>query len=86
MVAFELRNNGLIICTFLGKNIIKGTTQVSGHSLKLFFYMFEKSQGKHNSLDCHKSFWKYFPLIAKFICSKLDKNKKCFCMFKVESG
>jgi hypothetical protein len=59
---------------------------MSGHILKLHFCMFEKSQGKHNSLDCHKSFWKYFPLIAKFICSKLDKNKKCFCMFKVESG
>jgi len=24
------------------------------HSLKLHFYMFEKSQVKHNGLDCHK--------------------------------
>ncbi len=27
---------------------------MSGHSLKLHFYMFERSQGKHNSLDYHK--------------------------------
>jgi hypothetical protein len=25
---------------------------MSGHSLKLHFCMFERSQGKHNSLDC----------------------------------
>ncbi len=24
----------------------------------------------------------YFSLIAKFICSKFDTNRKCFCMFK----
>jgi hypothetical protein len=33
----------------LGKNIVKGTTPVSGHSLKLQFCMFEKSQRKHNN-------------------------------------
>jgi hypothetical protein len=27
---------------------------MSGHSLKLHFCMFERSQGKHNSFDCHK--------------------------------
>jgi len=37
----------------LGKNIIKGATQVSGHSLKLHYCMFERSQVKHNSLDYH---------------------------------
>jgi hypothetical protein len=35
------------------KNIVKEATQVSGHSLKLHFCMFERSQVKHNSLDCH---------------------------------
>jgi hypothetical protein len=35
------------------KNIIKGAAQGSGHSLKLHFCMFEKSQRKHNSLDYH---------------------------------
>jgi hypothetical protein len=29
-----------------GKNIVKGVTQVSGHSLKLHFCMYEKSQMK----------------------------------------
>ncbi len=33
---------------------------MNGHSLKQDFYMFEKSQGKHNSLDCYKSFWNIF--------------------------
>jgi hypothetical protein len=37
----------------LGKNIIKGVAQMSGHYLKLHFSMFEKSQGKHNSLGYH---------------------------------
>jgi len=39
-----------------GKNTIKGTTLVSGHSLKLHFCMFERSQVKQNSLDCHRFF------------------------------
>ncbi len=38
----------------LGKNTIKGATQMSGHSLKFCFCVFERSQGKHNNLDCHK--------------------------------
>jgi hypothetical protein len=37
-----------------GKNKIKGTTKMSEHSIKLHFYMFEKSQVKHNNVDCHK--------------------------------
>jgi hypothetical protein len=41
---------------FLGKNIVKGVTQVNGNSLKLHFCIFEKSQGKHNSLNFYKSF------------------------------
>jgi hypothetical protein len=56
----------------LGENQVKrATTQVNGHSLKLHFCMFEKSENKHNSLDYH-IFWEYFPLIANFICSKLN--------------
>jgi hypothetical protein len=54
---------------------------VSGHSLKLHVCMFEKSQGKHNSLDCH-FFGEYFSLTAKFTCSKLNTKQKCFYMFK----
>jgi hypothetical protein len=44
----------------MGKIIVKGVSQVNGHSLKLYFYMFEKSQGKQNSLDCHNCFWNIF--------------------------
>jgi hypothetical protein len=36
-----------IVC--YGKNIVKGATQVSECSLKQYFYMFKRSQGKHNS-------------------------------------
>jgi hypothetical protein len=39
-----------------GRIIVKGATQVDGHSLKLHFCMFERSQGKHNSLDYHNFF------------------------------
>jgi hypothetical protein len=44
----------------MGKITIKEATQVNGHSLKLHFCMFEKSQGKHNSLDYHNGFWNIF--------------------------
>jgi len=44
----------------MGKITIKGATQVNGHSLNLHFYMFEKSQRKHYSLDCHNFFWNIF--------------------------
>ncbi len=50
---------------------------MSGPSLKQHFCMFERSHGKHNSLDCH-NFLEYFPLIAKFTCSKLDTNNLFF--------
>jgi hypothetical protein len=46
--------------TYQGKITMKGATQVNGHSLKLHFCMFERSQGKYNSLDCHKNFWNIF--------------------------
>jgi hypothetical protein len=51
---YEYNNLGL------GKITIKGTSQGSGHSLKLHFCMFEISQGKHNNLDCHKKIWNIF--------------------------
>jgi hypothetical protein len=44
--------------------------------------MFERLQRKYDSLDCHKFFLKYFPLIAKFTCSKLDTICLKNCMFK----
>jgi len=40
--------------------MVKGATQVSGHYLKLHFCTFERSQVKHNSLDCHKNFKSIF--------------------------
>jgi hypothetical protein len=40
----------------MGKNTVKGAPQVSGHFFKLHFCMFERSQRKHNNLDCHKKF------------------------------
>ncbi len=33
---------------------------MSGHFLKLHFCMFEKSQGNHDSLDCHNFFGNIF--------------------------
>jgi len=55
---------------------------MSGHSLKLHFSMFERSQVKHSNLDCHYFFFEYFLLIAKFTYSKLDTNFLKNCMFK----
>jgi hypothetical protein len=65
----------------MGKNIVKGTTQMSGHSLKFHFYMFEESQVKHNSLDCHNFFGIFF-INLNFICSKLDTNQIFFACSK----
>jgi hypothetical protein len=65
-----------------GKNIVKGVTLMSVYFLKLHFYMFERSQGKHNSLNCHNFLWNIFSLITKFTSSKFDTNQKYFCMFK----
>jgi hypothetical protein len=46
----------VILFLVVGKNIIKGATQMNGHSLKLHYYMFERSQVKDNNLDCHNVF------------------------------
>jgi hypothetical protein len=40
----------------LGKTTIKRAIQVNEHSLNLHFCIFERSQRKHNSLDCHYFF------------------------------
>ncbi len=53
---------------------------MNGHSLKLHFCMFERSKVKHNNLDSF-FFWKYFSLIAKFTCFKLNRNQNVY-MFK----
>ncbi len=60
-----------------GKNIVKGTTQISGHSLKLHFYMFERSQSKHNNLNCHDFFWNIFHQ-CKIYMYKIWYNSKMF--------
>ncbi len=65
----------------MGKIRIKGTIQVSGHFLKLHFYMFERSQGKHKSLDCHKVFWNIFHLLKIVYAHNLTKKIKIY-MFK----
>jgi len=45
----------------MGKNTIKRATQVSKHSsLKLNFCIFERSQVKHNNLDCNNCFGIFF--------------------------
>jgi len=44
----------------MGKNTIKGATQMNAHSSKLHFCMFERSQGKYNRLDYHKKNWNNF--------------------------
>jgi len=48
----------------------KEPTQVSGHSLKFHFCMFERSQKKHNSLDCHH-FLGIFFVHCKFYMLKI---------------
>ncbi len=45
------------------------------------FCMFERSQVKHNSLDCHK-FFEYFPIISSLHVQSLTQIKKKNCMFK----
>jgi hypothetical protein len=67
---------------FLGKFIVKGTTQVNGKSLKLYFCIFESSQGKHNSLNFYKSFGMFFISFVKYTCSKLDIIKNVFAYSK----
>jgi hypothetical protein len=57
-------NKGQKFTSSLG-NIVKGATQVNGYSLNLHFCVFEKSQGKHNSLDYHFFFGEIFLINCK---------------------
>ncbi len=71
------------------KITIKGATQVSGYSLKQYFCMFERSQGKHNSLDCHKCFWNIFHWLQSLCAQSLTQIKNVFTCSKhsnIESG
>ncbi len=55
---------------------------MSGHSLKLHFCMFERSQGKHNSLDCHKYFWNIFHQLQGLHVQSLTQIKNVFACSK----
>jgi hypothetical protein len=71
----------VLMITWKGKNIVKRTTQVSGHSLNYIFVCLKDHKWSIIVWIVIKIL-EYFSLIAKFTCSKLDTNKKCFCMFK----
>jgi hypothetical protein len=49
---------------------------VSERSLKLYFYMFKRSQGKHNSLDYHFIFLEYFHYLQSLYVQSLTHIKK----------
>jgi hypothetical protein len=66
----------------MGKTTIKGPTQMNGHILKLYFYMFERSQVKHNSLDCHNCFWNIFHYLQILHVQILTQIKKVFACSK----
>jgi len=52
----QLNASGIKIYKQVGTNIVKGATQVNGHSLKLHFWIFKRSQVKHTNLHCNKCF------------------------------
>jgi hypothetical protein len=52
--------NGGLNNTYVSENKVKVATQMSEHFLKLHFCMFERSQMKYNSLDCHNFFRNIF--------------------------
>jgi hypothetical protein len=45
-----------------------------GHSFKIVYFIFEKSQGKHNNWIIKNKIGNKFSLLAKFQCSKFDAN------------
>jgi len=61
----------------MGKNVVKGATQVNGHLWKLHFWMFEKSQVKHNNLNCH-NFFEIFSINCKDYMLKTWRKSKMF--------
>jgi hypothetical protein len=60
----------------MGKNTVKGATQMSRHSLKLNFCMFERSQVKHNNLDCQKKIGIFFINYKDYMLKSWHKSKK----------
>ncbi len=62
---------------------------MSGHSLKLHFCMFERSQVKHNSLDCHNFVWNIFHYLQSLHSQSLTQIINMFACLKhsnLESG
>jgi hypothetical protein len=62
---------------------------VSGHSLKLHFCLFERSQGNHNNLDYHNVFWNIFYELQSLHVQRLIQIKYVFTCSKhlnLESG
>jgi hypothetical protein len=55
---------------------------MNGHSLKLHFCMFKRSQRKHNSLDCHKVFSNIFHYLQSLHAQSLTQFFLKNCMFK----
>jgi len=45
-----------------------------GHPFKIVYFIFEKSQGKHNNWIVKNKIGNKFSLLAKFQCSKFDAN------------
>ncbi len=58
-----------------GKNIIKGATQESGHSIKLHFWMPKRSQVKDNVLDCQNLFEIFFIKCKDYMLKAWYKSK-----------
>jgi hypothetical protein len=48
---------------------------MNGHSLKLHFCMFERSQVMHNSLDCNNFFWNIFHCFQSLYSQSLTQIK-----------
>jgi hypothetical protein len=55
---------------------------MNGHPLQLHFCMFERSQGKHNSLDCHKKIWNIFHEFQSLHVQSLIQINLFFYIFK----
>jgi hypothetical protein len=68
-----------------GKNIVKGTTQVSWHSLKLHICMFEISKVKHNSFNCNILFG-YFSSIASLQVQSLTQIKNVLHVQSIQTS
>ncbi len=68
------------------KMTIKGTTQVNEQSLKLHFFMFERSQGKHNSLNCHNFLGIFFINCKVYMLKVWHKSKKFLYIQNIQTS